>query len=674
MLSSNVAKIVVSYCWDEKQVLGFLWEGGGDGDRDGGCCIRKYDESRFVFNVEELRMMKGMGISLECVSVGGLHRWDDLDGILDDCVHLIVERGTLRRIVVPIWVRTLELFGCEFLVDVEASGLCSLRVRECRMIDLDLGLGGLKSVEIVRTGIVGKICLGDVSGMVDFRVSGLSGKEEWLYSVLGLMSNELKRVEVRECGNLDFSGLGRLYSLRRIGLQGCDMGGEDGSVVDLSGLYSLRSVEIVHCFLGGGNEAKRVILPRGLMNLDLSYCHLDSFDLFDGLSDLRRLKVLEANVSDLSVVSRLRKLMVFEYCYEHDYSGIEVDVSCLKSCVNLRKLLLDGVRVVGDLGASVSKSMRNVFVMGGNWVGVGGDRDRDNLRRLKFYNNANLDFLLLYRNLVEIQIYDGRNLTSIDGVEMCRLLRVFEINGGKMKRFDSLRNCEEIVIKNCVIEGFGADVKCRKLKLTACKMGYGSLGGLHRLNLLGFNKCDFAVVPDLGEGSVGLEEIELHYCDNLVDIGSLGNFKKLRKIDLWGCSSICNLDVLGGLEYVESLSIISCYKVASIDGLAGWRRIRNLVLSNCLVENLSVVGNFVMLKTIYINLCPFVRSVEALGRCVNLESVKLSHCSALSRLNVHDRLFCVKINDVKRLEQWFEENRAFWCCVNLDNWRNYLRV
>ena len=594
MLSPDVAGIIMRYL-KKGQVSAFFRDRGWVGVWNGRCAL----------SVDEVLYIRDMGILTDTVHISELYIFPEIK-----CKHLIVSDSALNNLVVSHEVKSIEVENCRFLSVIRID--CCRDLRELRVVGCPvlreiwmngcedmrlrvLKLGGCRNdgqrMNLDDFGFLEKI---NVSELVDLRVRNVCGKT--LRDIVG-KAKKLRRFEMCECENIDLNVLRECEGLRFISVMGYDL---YEHVVDLRGVRKLRSVCLNHCQVP---ERGGILLPDQLRNVDLSYCHLSNIECIENCVKIKKLKLLEANMSDLSVVGKFVALRKF--VFNSEFEGREVNMSCLKLCRDLRIMDVNGTKVVGDgkLGEIISR-MRRLSLCYCDFGGMGGTdivmNVGEKLRSLEIDGKdlVDLSFLRQCGGLRELIVYDAHNLVNIDGIIWCGDLWSIRLDRCGVMRFNALEKCErieKIELNLCTVEEIGGIPSCRKLSLRDCVMKACSFEGLVGLRELILMQVDMGCIPTLG--CRNLRRVHIEKCPGLVDIGAISTCGEIRELRLFDYTG--NIEVIRKLAKLKKLSL--CCESIDISCLVSCIELESISAWNCFVglEELKQLEKLEKLRTMY---------------------------------------------------------------------------
>lgn len=200
-------------------------------------------------------------------------------------------------------------------------------------------------------------------------------------------------------------------------------------------------------------------------------------------------------------------------------------------------------------------------------------------------------------NLEEIQGWNwAPNLVSIELYGCGRLEELGDIG--------CLHNLEKLIIEAGRVTGSGIlrqQPRCTVPDLTGC----------HKLKTLRFVSRCLKTLTSLGQ-PLNLQELDLSFNENLVDMGTIGTFTALQRLSLQHCSSLRKFPN-ANLSRLISLDLSACSHLESIEGR---------------------VCVFTALEKLDLSYCHQVDRIPDLKHLARLEILDAHDCSSLKELKL----------------------------------------
>ncbi|KAG4177034.1 hypothetical protein ERO13_A11G282513v2 [Gossypium hirsutum] len=250
----------------------------------------------------------------------------------------------------------------------------------------------------------------------------------------------------------------------------------------------------------------------------------------------------------------------------------------------------------------------------------------EKLTYLNFYLCQNLRSLPSFykaTSLTKLELSDCSNLCSFPEIlDTMERLRNLDLNGTALKKLPSsidnliglqnliLYNCENLV---CLPDSLYKLKSLERFTIQGCsrlEIFPEILETMERLTSLNLSKTALKELPSSIDNLIGLEDLRLNNCENLVCLpGSLYKLKSLESFDLEGCSRLEIFPEI--LETMERLSFLDLSRTA-------------------LKELPSSIDNLIVLEDLRLNKCEnLVCLPDSLYKLKSLESFDLEGCSRL---------------------------------------------
>jgi len=248
------------------------------------------------------------------------------------------------------------------------------------------------------------------------------------------------------------------------------------------------------------------------------------------------------------------------------------------------------------------------------------------LSQLPYLTNLALHFVDLQQiaslgdlqSLSSLELYSIRSLENLDGIKRLRRLRSLNLDCGNIADISALRNLSglrELVLNGSKITDFSVLAELPKLEslklpstISAGQMAAlaekGVLIELKTLSLprldegFAFSEAKIDKFKNLSSLTIehakvgnleflrelkGFEEVEITWCEDLVDVTALTESHNLKFISLYGCTKLKDIACLKTLPNLRVLSLQSCESLtdADLDGFKGFPALRDLYLNDC---------------------------------------------------------------------------------------------
>ncbi|MCX5782603.1 MAG: leucine-rich repeat protein [Elusimicrobia bacterium] len=375
-----------------------------------------------------------------------------------------------------------------------------------------------------------------------------------------------------------------------------------------------------------------------------------------GLKQLRKLKISDSKIEDLSLLAKITSLESIELeklgklrnlsLSEHmkiqsvklknlrnlemidlSFSGIqkldlgeglrELEELNLRSCKNLKSLKLENLSSLENI--DLQESGIETLELGAD---LGELKNLDfswcsNLRNLKLENLNSLEWISLRASGIE-------KLELGEGLEKLEELKLNKCKTLKSLKLENLSSLGRIALENSGIEtlelgeGLG---ELEELDLSECK----NLRSLKLRNLSSLENIDLQEsgieTLELGEGLGELKVLDLPFCENLKSL-KLENLSSLENIDLQE-SGIEKVKLGEGLGELEELNLRSCENLKNLK-LENLSSLEEIDLQASGIETLELGEGLRELKVLDLHLCE------------NLKSLKLENLSSLEAADLED--------------------------------------
>ena len=187
--------------------------------------------------------------------------------------------------------------------------------------------------------------------------------------------------------------------------------------------------------------------------------------------------------------------------------------------------------------------------------------------------------------LKEIILDYCSSLTSLNGIENCKDLRLIKLFGTGISNLDSLINCKKIFNNNKTKwdeetnEWSGntgsQDNPFWGITEQVDKVGYGNL---YQAKYIG-EKCR-EYYPDRGWSDPTLNEFQIEECPNLESVEGLKN-SGIQLLVINGCPSIKNIDYLSEFSLLQCCDFTDCANLESVASLSALNLVDVLILKKC---------------------------------------------------------------------------------------------
>jgi len=362
-----------------------------------------------------------------------------------------------------------------------------------------------------------------------------------------------------------------------------------------------------------------------LEELSLSDMKLTNIDFVKELKNLKKLRVVnERNLSNWNSMEELKNLeILFAECFAIDFTNI-------KKCIHLKEITvksreIKGLQILKNLPNLLKVKLNNEKII----VEKIPDDDLYDLSDEKIFecieSVGNMFYpedickIVCYRNLKEIICYYKNNFPELENLHTLFLTSCYVKD---CKFVENLPNLENLfLVGQSNVENIEDLQKCNLKTISL----------LHCTNIQNYEP--------LGKITT-LQELTISY-SNCSRIDYLMELPDLKVLSLFHCLDLEKLDILTQVktlsityDYIENHSCVGKVKgndwnFMDYDKIGGYLNLEELILGKGLLDNILFVPKLRNLRKIHFLECNYLRNVNSLVECDNLEEVKYINCENL---------------------------------------------
>ncbi len=177
----------------------------------------------------------------------------------------------------------------------------------------------------------------------------------------------------------------------------------------------------------------------------------------------------------------------------------------------------------------------------------------------------------------------------------------------------------------------------------------------------------------------GATELNVSWCEDLVDLSPLSCLHTLQNLDLTGCRQLSDLSPLAGLQTLQILDLSGCEQLSGLSPLAGLHNLQDVSLyRNLLLSDLSPLSGLQKLQSLDLIDCPQITDLSPLADLQNLRRLSfMSNAVPLDSLLLlcWPRLEVLYVQALQTAPKELGTNHPFENCLpRLQAWETDLRA
>ncbi len=369
----------------------------------------------------------------------------------------------------------------------------------------------------------------------------------------------LVKVQLSSCSKLtDVSALERCPALTSLDISSCD------NIRDLPKCRKLVSLQLKEC----SNISDISVLQsyKMLSQLTIDDCeNITDISVLPNCSYLQSLHIDSESIIKMSPIGRCSKLTRLNLNNSRRRKR-EMCISFLENCTSLVRL---------DITAD--RRFKGTSVLG----------KLPSLKQISI--STNIAQIGHCKNLVKAEIcLRQTQCTTLAGIENCHALQDLKISGsssvsdisalGKCKSLTKLKISDFENLK-CTI-GLNGCVTLRELRLMQCLL-ISEIYIPSACQNLKIHACPKLTSLSVHDRYNQLSQVNILYCETLVDISALAYCELLKNIDVGSCHELVDISALGQCPALLKVSIDSCNNISDVSALIRCTHLSQITISQC---------------------------------------------------------------------------------------------